>query len=191
MNCTDIERLLDDGHLERLGAAEHAAADAHLATCRDCALEWQAHARMAATAIPAMPADLVQRCRARFVATAGGAGGLRAGTRPLVLVGLFLGAAAAALGGAQRLDTGRDNAGARSTAAPASATISPDTPAGAEAPTGAAAARPTQRAAADPTDAEPTPPAAQSPDAFVLAVSPLEHAHSAAAVRAITAAILA
>jgi hypothetical protein len=56
MNCNDIEQILDDGNFASLGAAERARAAAHLAACRNCAVEWEVHARMVTTEIPAPPA---------------------------------------------------------------------------------------------------------------------------------------
>lgn len=62
MNCQDIAHLLDEREVEGLLAAEQAGVRAHLATCRDCARDWQIHAQLLEEAIPAVPVEL----RARF-----------------------------------------------------------------------------------------------------------------------------
>lgn len=72
MNCRDIARLLDDEDVRALPAAVHSDVQAHLATCRECARDWQIHAQLAEMPIPALPAGL----RAQFMA--------RAAQRPVI-----------------------------------------------------------------------------------------------------------
>ena len=105
MNCNDIDRILNEEDVTTLGVAERAAVTSHLATCRDCALEWQAFHGLVAAAVPRMPDDLLARCRTRFMAAAR-ASAVGTATRPLLFVGLFVGAAAAALVGSQFFDDG-------------------------------------------------------------------------------------
>jgi len=110
MNCHDIGLILDDRDTRRLSAAETRAVEAHIETCADCALAFQAHERMLAAAVPPMPAGLADRCRHVVVAAAASAPpAWRAGGRPFVVGAMLLvGAAAAAVVGVQLTGGGEE-----------------------------------------------------------------------------------
>lgn len=98
MNCSEISFLLDERDTSRLARQEQAAVQLHLSICPECAREWEAHARLAATPVPSMPAELAVRCRAAFTARAAAAvNGRRSPNRLILLGGVLVAAAAAAM----------------------------------------------------------------------------------------------
>ena len=96
MNCQDIQRILDSADVNALPAVQRRACEVHVADCRGCASEWMAYSSLAAQVPPDMPRQLEARCAAAFSAAAT-ARPRRAVWRPVVLGGLVLAAAAAAL----------------------------------------------------------------------------------------------
>ncbi len=107
MNCQDIARILDEQEVDSLLAEERSGVHAHLATCRDCARDWQIHAQLLGVTIPAVPAEL----RALYVTQAAGvvAPGARRRGR-FVVIGTLV-TVAACSGNAGRAD--KKNSGAR------------------------------------------------------------------------------
>jgi hypothetical protein len=94
MNCQDITRIANSGSFARLTEAERDAAAAHAITCRHCAPVWAAHARLAETRIPPMPAEL--SLRGRTLAAVPDQVSSGATLRRLTLVGGVIAIAAAA-----------------------------------------------------------------------------------------------
>jgi hypothetical protein len=96
MNCEDIRRVLDDGDPGRWKASEGKRAEAHLASCPDCARDWATHERMLTQPLPPLPQDFARRCRdaARSVPTV--ASPRHAPQRTLVIGALWLTGAAVA-----------------------------------------------------------------------------------------------
>jgi hypothetical protein len=95
MNCQDITRLVDSGKFSAVAAEERSAAEAHALSCQRCAPLWIMHASVAATLVPATPAELSVRCLT--VATAAsGAVARQSSRRLMVTVGSLLVLAAAA-----------------------------------------------------------------------------------------------
>lgn len=93
MNCQDIARILDEQEVDGLLAAEHSDVLAHLATCRECARDWQVHARLSQVGIPAVPAEL----RALYASQVAGVAGASAGRRSrFIVIGTLVAVAAAA-----------------------------------------------------------------------------------------------
>lgn len=106
MNCQDILLLLDDEDLTRLSSGRRRAVDAHLATCPDCARVWAAQQALHQQTAPAMPAALVDRCRAALPVQRQ-ARSPRRSSWPVVIGGLLLaGVGAAAFVAIQRDDPG-------------------------------------------------------------------------------------
>jgi hypothetical protein len=98
MNCQDITRLLDDRNIKTLSVAERGRAERHLASCRQCAREWEAYERLLAVSLPTMPIHLAHRCRELMAGAAVSERKRSAGVRPALVIGFFLvGAAAAAV----------------------------------------------------------------------------------------------
>jgi hypothetical protein len=95
MNCQDVARILDDEDIARLSDDEQHALKLHLAFCPDCARDWELHAQMSATRIPAMSQELRDSCRALVVSGDTAAKRPRTGNR-FILVGTVLVVAAAA-----------------------------------------------------------------------------------------------
>jgi hypothetical protein len=100
MNCQDIARILDDQDIAALSAVDQQQAKLHLASCHECARDWELHAQLAASVMPAFPQELRASCRSLVMA---GSGVARARTRSrLILVStLAVVAAAAAMLGLQ------------------------------------------------------------------------------------------
>ena len=189
MNCNDIERILDDGDVAALRDEQRAAVAAHLETCRACAREWHVQTQFVAEMADVMPHDLAARCKAVFVAAGRSGGTSSRRARPLVLLGLCLGAAAAALVGSELLEI----AGERPDGASAAVTAAPDEgrpdQGEAAAESGPSAAS-TQAQRASPVTALPDAQAAASPpDSFVLAVSALHSDSLDSAARSIAESI--
>jgi TonB family protein len=61
MSCNDIASVLDSHDITRLGPAERAHVDAHLAACADCAAAWRAQTELLALPVPPVPATLLER----------------------------------------------------------------------------------------------------------------------------------
>lgn len=61
MSCHDVASVLDTHRSARLGPAERAKLDAHLAACADCAAAWRAQTELLALPVPPMPSTLVER----------------------------------------------------------------------------------------------------------------------------------
>lgn len=94
MNCQDIARILDERDVDDLLAREQSDVQAHLATCRDCARDWQIQAQLADARIPAVPPEL----RALYSPRVEGVVGLAARRRSrFIIVGSLAAAAAAAM----------------------------------------------------------------------------------------------
>lgn len=94
MSCTDVASILDEHRTARLGPAERAAVDEHVATCADCAAAWHGHAELLALRVPAMPATLL--ARATFTARVPPLTRQRRTWRPLVIGTTLLAGAALA-----------------------------------------------------------------------------------------------
>lgn len=93
MSCQDMARMLEEQEVDGLLAIEQPAVQAHLAACRDCARDWQIHARLSAVTIPSVPAEL----RARYAAPAAGVANAIAQRRSQFIVfGTFVAVAAVA-----------------------------------------------------------------------------------------------
>jgi hypothetical protein len=173
MNCQDISAILDDRDIERLSPAELLAAKLHLADCHQCTKEWQAHGRLIASPVPAMPGHLGQRLRELVRAAAPARQPRRAGGRPTLVAGLMLlGAAAAALVGIEFFDDGELDDGATA-GAPATSPAPTSELATATESTSPTAAQ----AAPEPTASSAQGSAVESASArgFTVAVSPLVH----------------
>lgn len=61
MSCTDVASVLDSHRMARLGPAERAQIDAHLAACADCTAAWHAQTALLALPVPPVPATLLER----------------------------------------------------------------------------------------------------------------------------------
>ena len=61
MSCNDVASVLDTHRVARLGPAERAKIDLHLAACGDCAAAWGAQSELVALRVPPMPATLLER----------------------------------------------------------------------------------------------------------------------------------
>jgi TonB family protein len=61
MSCTDVASILDTHRSARLGPAERAHVDTHLAACADCAAAWHAQVELLALRVPPLPATLLER----------------------------------------------------------------------------------------------------------------------------------
>jgi len=119
MNCQDIARLLDEKQVDELLADEQSSARVHLATCRDCARDWQIHAQLSNTVIPAVPAGL----RARFPTQVASGSSPRTHWRSrLVVIGAMVAVATAAT--MLTLQMGAPSSSAVATANPLQATPS-------------------------------------------------------------------
>jgi antitoxin (DNA-binding transcriptional repressor) of toxin-antitoxin stability system len=98
MNCQDIARILDEQEVDGLLTDERSAAQVHLASCAECARDWQIHAQLSGARIPEVPAEL----RALYQREVGiGAPGTRRSGRLVVIGALVAVAAAAAMLGVQ------------------------------------------------------------------------------------------
>ncbi len=97
MNCQDVSLALDDRDIGALTEAQRREFDAHLASCPDCAHDWDIHRRMVATQAPPMPAALVAQVRVLVAARSGSSSGRRAPHRLLLLGTVLLVGAAAAM----------------------------------------------------------------------------------------------
>ena len=94
MNCSDVQKILNDATRDNPSAAEREKLHAHLAGCATCDAEWQAQALLAV--MPVAPASTDLRSLAQTVLRAPVAGSRRAATRPVVvLAGVALVGAAA------------------------------------------------------------------------------------------------
>jgi len=61
MSCNDVASVLDSHRIARLGPAERAKIDLHLAACADCSAAWDAQSELLALNVPLMPAALLER----------------------------------------------------------------------------------------------------------------------------------
>src|SRR5688572_2334480 len=61
MSCNDIASVLDTHRAARLGPAERAEIDSHLASCADCSAAWHAHSELLALRVPPVPSTLLER----------------------------------------------------------------------------------------------------------------------------------
>ena len=97
MNCQGIARVLDDGRVEALTAAELEEIEAHLATCTECAGDWEIDARIRTTEIPPVTERLLRWHPGRSSDRSLPASASRRRGRLVVIPLLLAGAAAAAL----------------------------------------------------------------------------------------------
>ncbi len=96
MNCQDISLAMDDRDIGASGEPERRDFDAHLATCPDCARDWEIHTRLAATPTPPLPADLLSRIRMSSPVPAK-VGGRRTSSGLVIIGAVVVLAAAAAM----------------------------------------------------------------------------------------------
>src|SRR5262245_23985101 len=61
MSCNDVASVLDTHRTARLGPAERAKIDAHLAACADCSAAWHAQSELNALRVPPVPSTLLER----------------------------------------------------------------------------------------------------------------------------------
>jgi TonB family protein len=94
MSCTDVAAVLDSHRMARLGPAERAQIDAHLATCPDCSAAWHAQADLAALRVPSVPATLLER--ALLASRLPQSAPARRTRTPIVVASVLLAGAAAA-----------------------------------------------------------------------------------------------
>jgi hypothetical protein len=94
MNCKEVSLALDDRDIGALNETERSQFDEHLATCPDCAHDWELHQRLVAGAVPEMPAGMPTQVRGMVAARSPG----RTGRTPvrLALLGAVLALSAAA-----------------------------------------------------------------------------------------------
>jgi hypothetical protein len=192
MNCQQLTLLLDDTDIGRLSAAERSHVDAHLSSCGQCASEWDAHERMLAASIPAMPRHLALRCRAQLAAAAASAG-KRTRARPAVLAGLLLvGAAAAAVFSIEWTDDSPDVSVVQTATDVGIAATSFGTAGVKDAPAVLPVDEPRADFAADGSAVSSAGAAgAASSGGFTVAVSPLIHEETQPQIAAITDSIYA
>lgn len=97
MNCQDISLLLDDGDPGALDASALAEVQVHLDSCADCAADWNMQVRLMRRELPEPDEVFVSRLwQAMARAASSGRGAVRSG-RPLLLGGILLVGAAAAM----------------------------------------------------------------------------------------------
>jgi hypothetical protein len=192
MNCQQITLLLDDTEIGRLSAAERSHVDAQFSSCGQCASEWDAHERMLAASIPAMPSHLALRCRAQLAAAAASAG-KRPRARPAVLAGLLLvGAAAAAVFSIEWTDDSPDVSVVQTATDVGIAATSFGTAGVKDAPAVLPVDEPRADFAADGSAVSSAGAAgAASSGGFTVAVSPLIHEETQPQIAAITDSIYA
>lgn len=97
MNCQDITRLVDSGKFSALAMSERREAEAHALSCQHCAPLWIMHASVAATQVPATPAELSVRCLTLAAAGKAAATPRRVSRVMVVMGGLIVLAAAASM----------------------------------------------------------------------------------------------
>lgn len=94
MNCRDITEILDNRKGATLPVAERRAAEAHVASCADCAGEWSIEGCLATLPDITVPQDFRSRCRA--VVASRSSRVLPAGSRRRVIMVAMAALAAAA-----------------------------------------------------------------------------------------------
>ncbi|MEO8316545.1 MAG: HEAT repeat domain-containing protein, partial [Pseudomonadota bacterium] len=92
MNCRELTEILDN-EKAALNPTQRLDAEAHIATCAECAQNWHLQADLADLPVMALPADFVSRCR---ILVARGAQNIPSRTGRRVLVGTLAALAAAA-----------------------------------------------------------------------------------------------
>jgi hypothetical protein len=93
MNCQDIAHILDEREVESLLAERRSDVQAHLATCHDCARDWQIHSQLVGVTVPAVPDALRAQFSPQWVAASRDGRKRRNG---LVVIGALVALAAAA-----------------------------------------------------------------------------------------------
>ena len=94
MSCNDVASVLDSHRIARLGPAERAKIDLHLAACADCSAAWDAQSELLALNVPLMPAALLER--ALLASRLPQSAPARRARMPLVIGSALLAGAAAA-----------------------------------------------------------------------------------------------
>jgi TonB family protein len=94
MSCTDVASVLDSHRMARLGPAERAQIDAHLAACADCMAAWHAQTELLALPVPPVPATLLER--ALLASRLPHSAPARRARTPVIVASVLLASAAAA-----------------------------------------------------------------------------------------------